>query len=443
MLVRPLTRPLVRPLTRRVTEPGFGWSPRALFANGEQGAWYDPSDLSTLYQDSAGTTPVTALGQPVGLMLDKSGRGNHASQPTSTSRPTLQARVNLLTQTEDFAHAAWEKLSAGSATAPVLTAGFGAAPDGSLTAARLQAARTGNSTADYSLLQQTGAASTLLHCGSVWAKSNTGVDQTIYFRIADVPSTALVTTEWQRIQVQGTPVSASYFTLGVRGGSGQTDVDILIWHPQRELGDTPTTYQRVTSATDYADVGAKRYLQFDGVDDSMISPAFLGGASDHLIAVGMRFLGSAVSWQGVAEWSASPPSVAGLVGLGRNASTANSTVRLDTADSPTTGHNQYASEVGELSFNGANHVLSVSARTSANQLSLRVDGAAAVTKGLVGPLPDFSAMSRPIRIAKGVGYPGYANIRLYSFICMFSPTAISQAQIEAAERFVNSKTGAY
>lgn len=91
MMLRPITRPLVRPLTRRVTEPGFGWSPRALFANGEQGAWYDPSDLSTLYQDSAGTTPVTALGQPVGLMLDKSGRGNHASQPTATARPTLQA----------------------------------------------------------------------------------------------------------------------------------------------------------------------------------------------------------------------------------------------------------------------------------------------------------------------------------------------------------------
>jgi len=44
----------------------------SLFANGEQGAWYDPSNLSTLFQDSAGTTPVTALAQPVGLMLDKS-----------------------------------------------------------------------------------------------------------------------------------------------------------------------------------------------------------------------------------------------------------------------------------------------------------------------------------------------------------------------------------
>lgn len=45
-----------------------------LFANGEQGAWYDPSDLSTLFQDAYGTTPVTAVGQPVGLILDKSKR---------------------------------------------------------------------------------------------------------------------------------------------------------------------------------------------------------------------------------------------------------------------------------------------------------------------------------------------------------------------------------
>lgn len=45
---------------------------KSLFANQEQGFAYDPNDLSTLYQDAAGTIPVTAAGQPVGLMLDKS-----------------------------------------------------------------------------------------------------------------------------------------------------------------------------------------------------------------------------------------------------------------------------------------------------------------------------------------------------------------------------------
>jgi hypothetical protein len=70
---------------------GFGgFSPLTLFASGAQGAWYDPADFSTLYQDSAGTTPVTATGQPVGKIVDKSGRGNHATQATATSRPLLQ-----------------------------------------------------------------------------------------------------------------------------------------------------------------------------------------------------------------------------------------------------------------------------------------------------------------------------------------------------------------
>lgn len=66
------------------------WTPLSLFYNGEQGAWYDPSDLSTLFQDSAGTTPVTTVGQSVGKMLDKSGRGNHALQATAAQKPTYQ-----------------------------------------------------------------------------------------------------------------------------------------------------------------------------------------------------------------------------------------------------------------------------------------------------------------------------------------------------------------
>ena len=48
------------------------FSPASFFANGEQGWWYDPSNFATLFQDSAGTTPVTAVEQPVGLQLDLS-----------------------------------------------------------------------------------------------------------------------------------------------------------------------------------------------------------------------------------------------------------------------------------------------------------------------------------------------------------------------------------
>jgi hypothetical protein len=49
------------------------FDPRAtLFAHNEPGAWYDASDLGTMFTTSAGTTPVTAVEQAVGLILDKS-----------------------------------------------------------------------------------------------------------------------------------------------------------------------------------------------------------------------------------------------------------------------------------------------------------------------------------------------------------------------------------
>jgi len=86
---------LLKPLWRRQVVGVPAPSPHDLFTAGEQGAWYDPSDLSTLFQDAAGTIPVTADGDPVGLMLDKSGNDNHASQSTSTARPLYKTDGTL------------------------------------------------------------------------------------------------------------------------------------------------------------------------------------------------------------------------------------------------------------------------------------------------------------------------------------------------------------
>lgn len=51
----------------------FRFDPLTFFAGASvPGALYDPSDLTTLFQDNNGLTPVTASGQSVGLMFDKS-----------------------------------------------------------------------------------------------------------------------------------------------------------------------------------------------------------------------------------------------------------------------------------------------------------------------------------------------------------------------------------
>ena len=61
-----------------------------LFANNEQGFFYDPNDLSTMWQDQAKLLPVTGEGQPVWHILDKSGNNNHAFATSSATRPILQ-----------------------------------------------------------------------------------------------------------------------------------------------------------------------------------------------------------------------------------------------------------------------------------------------------------------------------------------------------------------
>ena len=99
---------------KRILRRAREFTPERLLEKGEQGVWYDPSDTTTLFQDSAGTTPVTASGQPVGRMLDKSGRGNHATQPTAASRPIYRRGdsrgvVNLLTHSSDLTNPAWSK----------------------------------------------------------------------------------------------------------------------------------------------------------------------------------------------------------------------------------------------------------------------------------------------------------------------------------------------
>lgn len=63
----------------------------SLFENSEKGFWFDFSDMSSLYQDSAGTTPVTAYSQVFGKVLDKSGNGNHAAQTINASMPEFRS----------------------------------------------------------------------------------------------------------------------------------------------------------------------------------------------------------------------------------------------------------------------------------------------------------------------------------------------------------------
>lgn len=79
-----------------------GFTPLSLFANGEQGAWYDPSDLTTMFQPDGTTATVPWVSgevtdaNRVGKLVDKSrASGYDLIQTTATKCPTLVSAGGL------------------------------------------------------------------------------------------------------------------------------------------------------------------------------------------------------------------------------------------------------------------------------------------------------------------------------------------------------------
>ena len=273
------TRSPIAQAVRAITDPGVGggFNPALLFAAGEQGAWYDPSDMSTLFQDSAGTTPVTAVEQPVGLVLDKSGNGNHASQPTAAARPVLSARKNLLTYSEDFTNAAWVAYSGLTKTADTLTF------------------VNANSYAQYDSGTFGGAVTGTQVTFSLTLSTPT--PQAFLLVIIDGedgdPYHALIvnTTSTPTRFVHSTTIGASFsghLTVQIHGNSTITPGTVVtVAEPQLEVGPA-TTYQRVTTSTDYDTVGFPHYFALDRVDDHVTAAAGGGGTTGICVCAAIR-----------------------------------------------------------------------------------------------------------------------------------------------------------
>jgi hypothetical protein len=77
-----------------VWEADSGFNPTSLFASGEPGGIWLP-EPQYLFQDRAGTVPVTASGQSVGYRLDISGRGNHLTAINDAARGTYNTDGTL------------------------------------------------------------------------------------------------------------------------------------------------------------------------------------------------------------------------------------------------------------------------------------------------------------------------------------------------------------
>ena len=89
-MITQMASPMIAPMVARLTggSQSLDALVRAMFRASVQGWEFDLSDFTTLFQDEAGTTQVTAVGQSVSKILDKSGFENHIT--VATNPPTLR-----------------------------------------------------------------------------------------------------------------------------------------------------------------------------------------------------------------------------------------------------------------------------------------------------------------------------------------------------------------
>lgn len=253
----------------------------SLFAAGEQGVWYDPADFSTLFQDAAGTIPVTALEQPVGRMLDKSGRGNHATQATAAARPVVSARLNLMQASEDLLNVAWQRVGVqGTADTLVPTTASAQhyAAQTFLQAAGAQYVVRFRARAQGYRYLRVGPANSnsyavCLDLQSATVAAQTGPGSVTIAAAGDgwcdcsVTFTAATTIAASVVIGVNDAVSTSTLTFAGDGtsGVGLTRVDA------RMGAQAGYRYQRAVTATDYDAVGFPIFLRFDGADDCLFT----------------------------------------------------------------------------------------------------------------------------------------------------------------------------
>lgn len=563
---------------------------RGLFTANEQGTWYDPSDLTTLYQDSAGTTPVTAVEQPVGLMLDKSkglvlgpelvtngtfdsningwgastpatiawqagsirvtkastvtsypvafqdlplvsGRaykltcnysnpsgatvhfsfngvinnwgantsgsinfiifatgsttrvevgfsgmtgsigqyidfdnisvrelpGNHAYQTTTTSRPVLSARYNLLTKTEQFDDAAWTKLNAA------VTANAIVSPDGTLTADKLiESTNTGGHNATQNPAFSGDSAHTVSFYAKAGERSSVQIDtvgtaagssgiRAVFNLVAGTAQTSPIGSPagtgsasitgvgdgWYRCSVTATPATTGNTTrsttISIHNGTtnnytGDGYSGIYIWGASLvPTNQASLPYQRVNTATDYDTVGFKPYLKFDGVDDFLQTNSIDFTSTDKMhVCAGVRKLANGgMIFETSTDSSANNGAMWMYAGTPSYEAAFRGTVFVNVT---ATGISPPRTDV--LSSQGS--------ITPANNV-LRVNGTQAAQSTATQGTGNYG--NYPLYIGRRGGTVLPFNGQLYGLV--IRGAASTDAQIAATERYINSKTGAY
>lgn len=374
-------------------------------------------------------------------------KGNHAYQTTTTSRPTLSARYNLLTATENFASTpAWTNLVGGTGSTPTRTANHAMAPNGTMTATLVSLALNGGtSPGDRSGFGQANIPITTgtTYSGGVWLKAATSSDVGKTVLLRHVAGTTYwpctLTESWAlhgRNEVAGASATGIFgIELRATFGGSADSVDLLVWGADLRVSNDGVglpPYQRVVDANTYDVAGFPLYLRFDGVDDFMVTGNVdFSGVTEVFVMAAARKLSDAS--RGI------------IMELGANGYGQPGSFNLEQAWFSPNWSASYSGVTGSSTVTEpgigapASAVVGYQANQAAPSIQLRYQGR--VRPASTAAVGGGGFLNAPIYIGRRGGVSSPANMRLYGLV--IRARASSQAQIAAVEKLLNSKARIY
>lgn len=161
---------------------------------------------------------------------------------------------NLIEYSEDFANDYYTKSASGTGVVPIVTTNYGIAPNGTLTADRIQFDLGATPATAISRLYKVIMFATQNNIISIWLKTTDGSTKTLYIIGGLGYNYIVVTGSWTRFSFPPTAIAAyAQIQFGLFGDGGETSntADILAWGAQVE----DVTGQSVQTVSEYVSSG--------------------------------------------------------------------------------------------------------------------------------------------------------------------------------------------
>lgn len=299
------------------------------------------------------------------------------------------ARTNLLLRSEEFDNAAWVKTGTGTGVAPVVTANAGVAPDGTITADRVQF-NAGVTAGNRSIIRQLVSATPGAVRHSFYVKSFDGSTQYINGHDGGTDQEFTVGSEWVRIDFNS--ATATIFSgLEVKSGTTTNNTaDLLVWGAQLEIGSYATSYIKTEASTV---TRAAETLSKTGI------ASLLGDSEGTIYFEGYKFDAGGASM----ALSISDGTLNNRVTIGQNAST--STI----ISGVTVGGVVQASHNAGNWINGTS--IRIAAKYSANDFALWVNGVEVATDNSGSTFGAGVLTQIQFNAGNGITVPFYGNVK--------------------------------